>query len=65
MGLLYFLQNDSDVPAEHRQLARKYNLPKDEFLDTNHFPWQLYVREARRLVGVATLSEHDVIVGPD
>jgi hypothetical protein len=65
LGLLYFLQNDPDVPAEHRQLARKYQLPKDEFNDTGHFPWQLYVREARRLVGVATLSEHDVLVGPE
>jgi hypothetical protein len=65
LGLLYFLQNDRDVPPEQRQLARRYQLPKDEFTDTGHFPWQLYVREARRLVGVATLSEHDVFVAPE
>src|SRR5581483_11933761 len=65
LGLLYFLQNDLEVPPEQRQLARRYQLPKDEFTDTGHFPWQLYVREARRLVGVATLSEHDLFVGPD
>jgi hypothetical protein len=60
LGLLYFLQNDPDVPAEHRALARQYHLPKDEFTDSGHFPFQLYVREARRLVGEYTLTEHDV-----
>lgn len=64
LGLLYFFQNDSEVPAAQRELARRYNFPKDEFVDSNHFPWQLYVREARRLVGEYTLSEHDLLVGP-
>lgn len=64
LGLLYFLQNDTDVPAAHRELARKYNLAKDEFGDNGNFPWQLYVREARRIVGEYTLSEHDLILGP-
>lgn len=64
-GLLYFLQNDEAVPADHRELARKFNLPKDEFTDNDHFPFQLYVREARRIVGLYTLSERDLIVGAD
>lgn len=65
LGLLYFLQNDDDVPVEHRELARKFHLPKDEFTDNDHFPFQLYVREARRIVGLYTLSERDVTVGPE
>lgn len=65
LGLLYFLQHDTEVPAEHRDLARKYQLARDEFVDNDHFPWQLYVREARRIVGLYTLSERDVTVGPD
>lgn len=65
LGLLYFLQNDAAVPAEQRELARRYQLANDEFADSGHFPWQLYVREARRLAGVETLSEQDVIVGPE
>lgn len=60
LGLLWFLQNDSEVPEAHRQLARELNLPADEFTDNGHFPYQLYVREGRRLVGVATLTEHDI-----
>lgn len=64
LGLLWFLQNDAEIPTEHRALARQFNLPRDEFTDNGHFPWQLYVREARRLVGEYTLSENDLIVGP-
>jgi hypothetical protein len=60
LGLLWFLQNDPEVPEAHRKLARELNLPKDEFEDNGYFPWQLYVREGRRLVGVATLTEHDI-----
>lgn len=61
LGLLWFLQNDADVPAEHRKLANELHLPKDEFTDDDeHFPFQLYVREGRRLVGVFTLTEHHI-----
>lgn len=65
LGLVYFLQNDAEIPQPHRDLARKYNLAKDEFADNGHFPWQLYVREARRLEGLYTLNENDLIVGPE
>jgi hypothetical protein len=60
LGLLYFLQNDPAVPVEQREMARQYYLPSDEFADNGHFPFQLYVREARRLIGEYTLTEHDV-----
>lgn len=60
LGLLWFLQNDAEVPEAHRQLANELHLPKDEFTDNGGFPWQLYVREGRRLVGEHTLTEHDI-----
>lgn len=60
LGLLWFLQNDSEVPVEHRRLARELHLPKDEFEDNGHFPFQLYVREGRRLVGEYIMTEHDI-----
>ena len=60
LGLLWFLQNDPEVPEAHRQLARQLHLPRDEFVDNDHFPFQLYLREGRCLVGEATLTEHDI-----
>lgn len=60
LGLLYFVQHDEAVPEAHRKMARQYFLPKDEFTDNGHFPWQLYVREARRLHGQYTLTENNV-----
>lgn len=60
LGLLWFLQNDREIPAGHRELANQYHLPLDEFTDNGHFPFQLYVREARRLLGEYTLTELDI-----
>lgn len=60
LGLLYFVQNDKAVPEVNREMAMKYHLAMDEFTDNQHFPWQLYVREARRLKGQYTLTENDV-----
>ena len=65
LGLLWFLQNDGDIPSAHRDTARQYHLPLDEFTDNGHFPFQLYVREARRLVGEYTLTEQDMTAKSD
>lgn len=63
LGLLWFVQNDSSLPAAHREYAQKYHLAADEFVDNDCFPFQLYVREARRLIGEYTLKEKDVTGG--
>lgn len=64
LGLVWFLQNDPDVPAAAQARAREHHLCRDEFADNDHFPFQLYVREARRLVGQYTLSERNITEQP-
>lgn len=64
LGLLYFLQNDPRLPEPFRAEARRWNLPKDEFAESGHFPPALYIREARRFPGAYVFTEHDVIADP-
>lgn len=64
LGLLWFLQHDEAVSLESREFANRYHLCKDEFVDNGHFPFQLYVREARRLVGEYILTERNTTEQP-
>jgi hypothetical protein len=63
-GLLYFLSNDPSVPASLRNSVQGYGLPLDEFTDNAHWPWQMYIREGRRLVGQYVMTEADVTSNP-
>ncbi len=58
-GLLYFLQNDESVPQNFRDEAREWGWCRDEFAETNHLPPQLYVREARRMIGMHVYVQQD------
>jgi hypothetical protein len=58
-GLLYFLGGDPRVPPHLRDQMLSWGYCPDEFLDTGGWPHQLYVREARRLVGEYVMTEHN------
>jgi hypothetical protein len=62
-GFLYFLSTDPSVPRRIREEMGRWGLPRGEFVDTGHLPHQLYVREARRMLGDRILTEHDLVAG--
>ena len=61
VGLLYFLQNDPEVPETIRAEAREWGWCKDEFVETGGIPPQLYVREGRRMVGQKVFTGNDTV----
>ena len=58
-GLLYFVGHDERIPERVRQEMLRWGYPKDEFLTSDHFTPQLYIRESRRMLGRYVMTQAD------
>jgi hypothetical protein len=61
LGLIWFAQNDADLPESFRAAACEWGLAKDEYTDNGYFPRQVYVREGRRLHGKHFFTANDAL----
>lgn len=56
-GLLYFIGHDERMPAHLRKLMLEWGYPKDEYSEYGNWSPQLYIREARRMVGAYVMTQ--------
>lgn len=61
LGLIYFTQNDPELPANFKKASSQWGLAKDEYKDNENFPRQVYVREGRRMEGTYFFTAQDAI----
>ncbi len=59
LGLIHFAQTDGSLPDAFRAEAATWGLCRDEFTESGNIPEQIYVREARRMVGKYVYTEND------
>ncbi len=67
-GLLYFYATSPNIPANLNTEAQSWGLAADEFTDNGGWPWQIYVREARRMLSDYVMTQSNCearVTAPD
>jgi hypothetical protein len=57
-GLMWTLANHPRVPERIRGEVARWGVCRDEFVESGGWPEQLYVREARRMLGATIMTQH-------
>lgn len=59
-GFFWTLANHRRIPIEVRNYVGQWGYAEDEWASNDHWPYETYIRESRRMRGVHTMTQSDI-----